>query len=241
MKKLLLQHWDGDLTELAKRSVKCMSAYAESVGADYKLLRGKVFHDLSDGSPTQKMIILDEQFDAWDIVVMVDCDMFTINRDILLDIFTEEEGFGNHSSPLDNKIPSDNTVQANLKSSLLRKDPDSYDPDCSYWGGSCYRFPLWLRQKLRSVMDKNKVKTYHNSNNVDEGFMFHLNSLAGIKGHYFPSDVRWQFANDWSGIEEYAQFIHIRNKRRINGEVVRADKLECLDALVENNIIKDWS
>ena len=75
MKKIILQHWIGELGELEKLSSKNIESYAKYCDADYRLLRGTFIPGLSPQS--QKMHMLNKEFDEYDVVVMMDTDMFT--------------------------------------------------------------------------------------------------------------------------------------------------------------------
>ncbi len=44
MKKIILQHWTGEMYELGTLSSANISKYATKVGAEDKLLRGDVFN-----------------------------------------------------------------------------------------------------------------------------------------------------------------------------------------------------
>ena len=76
MKNIILQHWSGELNELTKLSSKSISEYAEMVGADYELVLGDQFTSLSVRPELQKLLMLDERWDDYDNLVMVDADMF---------------------------------------------------------------------------------------------------------------------------------------------------------------------
>ena len=76
MKNILLQHWAGDMDELTRLSVSNISKYAKHCDAEYRLLEGMLFNPKL--SPQcQKLFMLDPLFDEYDMVVMVDADMFT--------------------------------------------------------------------------------------------------------------------------------------------------------------------
>ena len=75
----------GELEELSHGSLK---NYADFCGAEYQLVRGNVFNR-GLNPICQKMIMLDEQWDDYDTVVMVDIDMIVRPGD-RKNIFTEE-------------------------------------------------------------------------------------------------------------------------------------------------------
>ena len=76
MKNIILQHWSGELSELAILSSKSISEYAKMVGADYELVLGDQFTSMDVRPELQKLLMLDERWDDYDNLVMVDADMF---------------------------------------------------------------------------------------------------------------------------------------------------------------------
>ena len=66
---------DGELRPLDKLSMRNMRQYAEMVGAEYELVTGKPFRKHLTGA-CQKVYMLDEKYDEYDQVLMVDIDMF---------------------------------------------------------------------------------------------------------------------------------------------------------------------
>ena len=71
MSNIILQHFDGELRELDKLSVENIKKYAEMVNADYELVTGKPFRKHLT-SPCQKVFMLDEKWDKYDDVLMLD-------------------------------------------------------------------------------------------------------------------------------------------------------------------------
>ena len=73
MKNIILQHWAGnrpDWSYVAERTVK---TYAESIGADYNLFLGFPVGK-RQGPNAQKVYMLDECWDEYDQVLMLDMD-----------------------------------------------------------------------------------------------------------------------------------------------------------------------
>lgn len=64
-----------ELRELDKLSMENIQEYAKLVGADYRLITGRPFNP-SLTSPCQKVYMLNEEFDSYDQVLMLDIDMF---------------------------------------------------------------------------------------------------------------------------------------------------------------------
>ena len=75
MKNIILQHFDGELRELDKKSIDNIRQYADRIGAEYKLIRGKPFND-SLTSPCQKVHMINEEWDQYSNVLLLDIDMF---------------------------------------------------------------------------------------------------------------------------------------------------------------------
>ena len=77
--------------------------YADMIDADYKLIRGKPFRQNLTNA-CQKVHMIDEEFDEWDNVLMLDIDMFR-PRNMSANVF-EEKGpydplFRNENNSLD--------------------------------------------------------------------------------------------------------------------------------------------
>ena len=75
---IILQHFDGKLRPLDELSMANMQEYAKLVGADYELVTGRPFRRHLTGA-CQKVYMIDEKYDAYDQVLMVDIDMFAPN------------------------------------------------------------------------------------------------------------------------------------------------------------------
>jgi hypothetical protein len=72
---IILQHFDGELRELDYLSIKNIKQYAQMVGAEYELVKGKPFNK-NLTAPCQKVYMINQVFDAYDNVLMLDIDMF---------------------------------------------------------------------------------------------------------------------------------------------------------------------
>ena len=88
MRNLILQHFDGELRDLDRLSINNMKEYAKLVDADYSLVRGKPFRSNLTGA-CQKVFMLDEMYDEYKDVLMVDIDMFA-PRHMSTNIFKEK-------------------------------------------------------------------------------------------------------------------------------------------------------
>jgi hypothetical protein len=224
MKKLILQHWTGEMNELSDRSSANISKYAKRIGADYKLLRGNVFHPTLS-PPCQKLYMLDEVFDEYDMVVMLDADMF-IRKGMNEDVFEDVEGIGRHTE-----------IQDRLMLSMKRKHNKLTNPEYPYWGGSIYRLDRNLRQRLRAHIKEEELLPF-SGNFEDEGIMHRLATLAQFEiteNTYLPGN-HWNRGSFEEGVE-LAAIIHIRTKITPTGP--KRTKIENYRDLVQRGIIEE--
>jgi len=221
---IILQHWTGDINELTALSSESISQYAEKIGADYKLLRGNVFHPTLS-PPCQKLHMLNEAFDGYDMVVMLDADMFT-RKGMTENVFTDVEGIGRHTR-----------VQDELHIKLKKRHPKLASLEHPYWGGSIYRLERSIRQRLRAEIVESELLPY-SDNYEDEGIMNRLATRANIPvtdKTYLP-DNHWNRGSFEDGAER-AAMIHIRAKMVKNGTLVRAPKMVVYADMVERGLI----
>ena len=203
MKNIILQHFDGKLRELDELSMENIRTYAHGIGAEYKLVEGKPFREHLTG-PSQKACIINEEWDDYDNVLMLDIDVF-IRKNLRENIFNVK-GHGIHG-----------TWQKQLKNKLIAlgrisaKDP--------YWGGSIYKFNKEERKLLRSALPKDDswMDEYNKAYNFeDEGILAELASKVKFPTSYL--DYSW---NQCSYLPDpgSAKMIHVRTKRpgHLNG------------------------
>jgi hypothetical protein len=221
MKKIILQHWTGPTNELVTLSSANIGKYAESVGAHYKLLSGNVFHpNLS--APCQKLHMLNEEFDEYDTVVMLDPDMFT-RKGMTENIF-EVEGVGMFTE-----------FQAKLFKQMQKQKPQFTNPNYPYWGGAIYKMDRDLRQTLRKHINLKEAVLFSGTGNFeDEGIVHRLVSLAKVKPKSLPGGFKWCHCSYREGIEK-AAMIHIRTK--ITPQGPKRTKLENYNDLVTKGLI----
>ena len=223
MKNIILQHWTGEMNELGLASSSNIAKYAEKLGADYQLLQGNVF-DPSVSPPMQKLHMLSEEFDEYDIVVMLDIDMFT-RRGMEENVF-DLEGVGMFSD-----------CQARIFKGLQRRQPKLTSANHPYWGGAIYVLSRELRQTLRSHINMNELRTFSGQGNFeDEGSMHRLAMLANIKQQCLPDDRKWCHGSFEAGIEN-AALIHIRTKIAPQGP--KRDKIVNYRDLVNRGLIEE--
>lgn len=197
MKYILLQHYFGELKELEQLSVANMQRYATQCRADYQLVVGQPFNKVFT-PPCQKLCMLDEQYDDYDVVVMVDIDMFTANN-LQRNIFTEETGIGVFSD----------RMRTNAWPRLRRRFPSHSSDDYQFYGGAIWRLDRNVRQLFRRQINFNDLQRF-SGNLEDEGMMHRLAMLAEYKEKRILDD-RWCY-DSYGDQPESAYMIHIRKK-----------------------------
>ena len=222
-KNIILQHFDGQLRELDRLSIMNIQSYAEMVGADYKLVTGKPFRSHLT-SPCQKVYMLDECWDEYDNVLMLDIDMFA-PKNIKENIF-DLQGVGLYEG-----------VQKRLHKLLAKDHPLICSLDYAYWGGAIYKLDRDQRKKLRKGLEDND--SWMNNFNKpykyeDEGIMHVLATKAGIKQEGTVLDQKWCQCS-FLPAPRNAGFIHIRTK--IKPEGPKREKIKNYQALVEQGIL----
>jgi len=221
---IILQHMDGELRPLDKLSVQNMQQYAEMVGAEYELVTGKPFRKHLTGA-CQKVYMLDEKYDEYDQVLMVDIDMFT-PKGMTTNVF-EERGVGLYAD-----------TQAMLHERIVQLNPMFASAKHAYWGGAIYKMKRSLRQKLRKNLGGNEswMLPYNRAYKFeDEGIMRSLAVLAGVlhtEDQYL--DRKWCQCSFLQNPEN-AGFIHVRTKITPSGP--KRDKMDNYNALVAEGIL----
>jgi len=224
MKNIILQHFTGELRELDKLSINNIRNYAKRIGAEYRFIEGQVFRPHLT-APCQKVYMLDEIFDEYDTVLMLDIDMFT-PAGMEENIF-DVQGIGLHAP-----------IQGKLHQKLVRNYPKISSLNYPYWGGAIYKMDREARKQLRSGLGGDEV-WMENYNELyrfeDEGI---IHTLA-VKTKYNP-DVPYFNGNKWCYCSflpnpQGAGFIHIRTKITPTGP--KRTKIENYNALVQRGII----
>jgi len=223
VKNIILQHFDGELRELDRLSIMNIQSYAEMVGADYKLVTGKPFRRHLT-SPCQKVYMIDEKWDDYDNLLMLDIDMFAPNG--MTDNVFKEVGIGLYEN-----------VQQRLHRQIANTYPLQASQRYPYWGGAIYKFTKDMRVKLRSALGDNE--TWMNNYNrlyhfEDEGIMHTL----ALKSDFNPKEPylnkRWCQCSFLPNPQD-AGFIHIRTK--ITPQGPKREKIENYQALVDQGIL----
>lgn len=220
---IILQHFDGELRPLDKLSLKNIKAYADMIGAEHRLITGKPFRKHLT-SPCQKVYMLDEEFDKYDDVLMLDIDMFA-PKGMTENVF-EVSGIGLYAD-----------VQKMLHRKLVAQYGMIASATVPYWGGAIYKMDKQTRQKLRSALGGNEGwmnsfnQPYHFE---DEGIMHVLAVKSGYKTKEPFMDRKWCQCSFLPNPEN-AGFIHIRTKITPSGP--KRAKMENYEALVEQGIL----
>ena len=214
------------MNELGTLSSKNISKYAKKVGADYRLLRGNVFNPKLC-APMQKLFMLDESFDEYDVLVMLDIDMFTrVGMDE--DIFNPKiTGVGMISA-----------FQEMLFKKVQLKHPKLTNSNHPYWGGAIYKLDKEMRQRLRPHINKRELAQFAGTGNFqDEAAMHRLATLAGVKRQKLPDDRNWCYGSYEDGVEN-SSLIHIRPRMKKNGVMVRCPKMEVYADMIARGLIE---
>lgn len=221
---IILQHFDGDLRPLDEKSIENIMAYADMVGAEYRLIRGKPFRKHLT-SPCQKVYMLDKEFDEYDQVLMLDIDMFApigMEENIF-----ELEGVGLYAD-----------VQKMLHRKIAAQYPMIANLSVPYWGGAIYKMDKTMRTKLRTHLGSNEGwmnnynKLYHFE---DEGIMHTLAYQQGLK-----CEDKYILEQKWCQCSflpnpENAGFIHVRTKITPTGP--KREKIENYNELVSKGVL----
>ena len=224
MPNIILQHFDGKLRELDVFSMYNIKAYADMVGAEYELVRGKPFRKHLT-APCQKVYMLDEVYDDYDQVLMLDIDMFA-PKGMTENVF-DQTGVGLYGP-----------VQQSLHRKLFNNYPMISSAQSPYWGGAIYKMDKAMRQKLRAHAGtddswmNNFNQPYHFE---DEGIMHVYAASAGIEfTRNMILDPKWCQCSFLPNPQD-AGFIHIRTK--ITPQGPKREKIENYQALVDQGIL----
>ena len=221
---IILQHFDGDLRPLDEKSVENIMAYADMVGAEYRLIRGKPFRKHLT-SPCQKVHMLHKEFDEYDQVLMLDIDMFA-PKGMTENIF-DLQGVGLYAD-----------TQKMLHRKIAAQYPMIASLSVPYWGGAIYKMDKTMRITLRQHLDGNEGwmnnynKLYHFE---DEGIMHTLAYKQGLK-----CEDKYILEQKWCQCSflpnpENAGFIHVRTKITPTGP--KREKIENYNELVSKGIL----
>ncbi len=216
---IILQHFAGELRDLDKLSIENIQKYAERIGVKYELVLGFPFRE-NLTPPCQKVVLVDEKYDSYDKVLMLDIDMFA-TKDLQTNVFEDEPGIGlfvQTQMDLRNRLAAYGRIPLNG----------------AYWGGSFYLMDKETRVKLRSLIPTNDdwMRLYNQPYHYeDEGIISELYNKAGLPAKNIKR--KWCQCSFLPELEE--GFIHIRTKITPTGP--KRTKMENYLGLVEKGIL----
>ena len=224
MKNIILQCWLGKPNEVAQLSSANISQYASRIDAEYEFVRGRCFWpQMRLNAFCQKLHMLDERFDDYDFVAMIDCDIFA-RKGAEENIFTDTDGVGMRSSYLSTRFKMRSV-----------RHPELVNPEYPVWQGGVYRLSRELRQTLRehiTELDLYKLCRFRYQG-VDEAVMHRLAALADVKPGFLST--KWNCFDDDEGVGD-AVLIHLRDAPWYEDPL--APKIERYHDLVKRGLIE---
>lgn len=220
---ILLQHWHGEVTDVELQSWESMARYAASVGAEHRVLRGEPIAGVTNPQ-MHKLHMLSEEFDGYDLLVMVDSDMFA--RESAENVF-EATGVG---------VCGD--LQRTLRDSCRRRVPHRFRKAraADYYGGAVYRLTREQRISLRLHLNAGVMRDFDEYNRgCDEGVMHYLATREGFVGRGLSGGDLWA-CSSYSRDAGLAHFVHVRRRMR-EGSEQRRDKTVALRELREAGVL----
>lgn len=220
---LILQHWDGEPTEVERRSWMSIAAYADRIGAEHRVLSGTPLGEVSYPH-MHKLHLFAEEFDVYDAVVMMDSDMFAAqNAGSIFDV----PGIGICG-------PLQEVLRKNVRARVPAYFVDAGSAD--YYGGAVYKFDRAQRLAFRRHLTSDVVAAFDSYEyGCDEGAIHYLATMTATVGHALPDGEAWacsSFAKDVSR----AHLIHIR-RRVADGKDQKRPKTENLQKLVDAGLL----
>ena len=177
MKNIILQHWHGDIPRWANICKNSIEDYSRRIEADYELLQGFPMGDWFPNTKTkpwlviQKIFMLNEKYDEYDNVLMLDMDMLFTGK---LDNIFIHNGVGRlHKVGMRNISGSKNG----------RKWPKLYTRQQPMFFGNCVKFTREQRINLRKELNTDVIHNSMSSDGLppnDEIIMHYLIVQSGI-------------------------------------------------------------
>ena len=223
LKNIIMQHYEGsNKPEEILASIENIKRYADKCNAEYLLLDGYPFNK-NLNFICQKLAVLNEEYDEYDNIVIVDTDMY--ERKGQTENIFDVQGIGMH-----------NELQSQLHKKLVARYPLLTFINGPYWGGAIWKFTREERQKLRKNIIESEMIIFNNDYN-DEGIVHRLATLASIRQEEttLPGGFKWCHCSYRDGIEN-AAMIHIRPKITPVGP--KRPKVETWRRLVEEGLIE---
>ena len=236
MKNIILQHFQPHEKYLAtkthpivEKSAENIERYAKSLGAEYKLLDGKPFmEDLR--MQCQKLAMLNEEYDEYDTVVMLDSDMF-VRKGMTENVF-EAKGVACYDSVhKDRQHPH-----------FCEMFPGYSDRNVQLWSGACYVLPRETRLKFRAQINpvtKSMMRKISPHPFVEEGIM-HMLAVYGKLGYNVYDkclDEKWQYSHYLPDVEN-CYMIHIRKKPYGDEDGLYGAKMRNFNELIDRGLIE---
>ena len=166
---IILQHYDGQLPNWGIFARDTMIKYAEAIGAKYELVTGNPvgwWH----GPYAQKMVMLDEKYDEYEQVLMLDMDIAATN--VYTDVITIPQIGVLHSRAMTSPKKAKNGWET---SSL-------YKQGSHLFFGNFIKLPKDMRVELRKYLDwpKFNLSIGENRYGSDELILHYLFWNSGI-------------------------------------------------------------
>ena len=168
---LLIQHWEGPFYPGLQECQDSVKAYAERIGVEYKFVTGRPFCEELNLT-CQKMHILDEMYDDYDRVLMLDMDIW-----IKPDAFNCFEHPGNMMW----------FTGSDIKWHKWDRMGDHCKRDAPYPMGPYYMLTSEERKLLREHINMPLFIERCNNHPGDEIIMHHLMWKAGWTPVHLPS------------------------------------------------------
>ena len=237
MKNIILQHFQPHekyLNEkehfIVDKSKANIKRYAESLGAEYKMLDGKPFMpDLR--MQCQKLAMINEEYDDYDTVVMLDTDMF-VRKGMQENIF-EAKGFACY----------DSAHKERQHPAFCNKFPGFSSRHYMLYSGACYILSKEDRIKFRNQIgpvERAMMRQISPHPWVEEGIL-HMLAVRGKFTEHMVSDKflneKWQYSHYLPQVEN-CYMIHIRKKPYDDSEGVYGAKIRNYNELVDAGLIE---
>lgn len=220
MKNIILQHFHpmrpnvikemqergSKLPFIVEKSVENIKKYAESLGAEYKLLDGEPFQK-GLRAQCQKCAAINEEYDDYDTVVVLDTDKF-VTTTCTENVF-EATGIA----------PFDDVHRLRQLPAFCQEFPRLGNLEYPLWSGAIYVMPREFRQLMRAQINPAMRKVFESISPrpyVDEGIFHVLCHKAKFKLDKYL-DEKWDYSSYLPNPEK-ANMIHIRHKPKSREE-----------------------
>lgn len=211
---------ENELPWLVQKSSLNIKHYAESLGAEYKMLGGEPFRS-GLRAQCQKLAALNEEYDHYDKVVVLDTDKFMVKG-------CDKNVFEAKGIACFDEIHRTQTLPR-----MYRQFPYWCNMNVPIYSGACWVFDREFRIKMREQIDsemERMMKKVSPTIFVDEGIIHCLMTKAGMQPYKYL-DRRWDYSSYLPDLDK-AYMIHIRHRPKSREETY-------LD-LVEQGIIEDY-